>query len=78
VSGTTSCNDYSGPYVTDAGTIAIGPLASTKALCDGLMEQESRYLAALESAATYTVTAGRLELRTAEKALAVSMIRSGS
>lgn len=77
LSGNASCNDYQGPYVADASAITIGPLAGTQAFCDVVMDQEAQYLAALESAAVYLVEAGRLELRTAENSLAVSMTRAG-
>ncbi len=38
------------------------------------MEQESQYLAALGTAATYSMEADRLELRTAEGALAADFV----
>lgn len=76
MSGNASCNDYSGPYETDGAAITVGPMASTQQSCGDVMDQERQYLRALESAATYTVSAGRLELRTADNALAVSMLRS--
>jgi heat shock protein HslJ len=37
---------------------------------EGVMDQESQFLAALESAATYKIEGTRLELRTADGALA--------
>ncbi len=78
IAGNASCNDYSGPYVTGDGVITIGPLASTERFCEGLAEQEAQYLAALQSATTYEVRVGRLELRTAAGALAVAMTLAGS
>ena len=78
IAGNASCNDYSGPFVTEDGLITIGPVASTERFCEGLAEQEAQYLAALQSATTYQVRAGRLELRTAAGALAVAMTRAGS
>lgn len=73
IAGNASCSDYSGPYVTEDGAITIGPLAATEQFCEGLAEQEAQYLAALQSASTYRVQAGRLELRTVEGALTVAM-----
>lgn len=75
VAGNASCNDYSGPYETEDGAITIGPLGGTEKFCEGLAEQEAQYLAAMQSASTYRVRAGRLELRTAAGALAVAMTR---
>jgi heat shock protein HslJ len=37
---------------------------------EGVMDQEAQYLAALQSAATYSIEGNRLELRTADDAMA--------
>jgi len=78
VSGSAGCNDYNAPYeVDDDGNISIGPAATTRKMCsepEGVMEQESQYLAALGTAATYRMEADRLELRTAEGALAADFM----
>jgi heat shock protein HslJ len=39
---------------------------------DGVMEQEAAFVAALQSAATYSMQGGRLEMRTADDAMAIS------
>lgn len=65
ISGSAGCNNYSGSYEVDGNAISIGPLAGTLAFCnepEGVMEQESSYLAALESTATYQIVVNRLEL----------------
>lgn len=76
ISGSAGCNRYFGGFAAADGEIEIGPLASTRMACpeEGVMEQEAQFLAALESAATYTITGDRLEMRTADDALAVIMI----
>jgi heat shock protein HslJ len=58
----------------DGASIDIGPAATTRMMCaaEGVMEQESQYLAALEMAEVYRVDGDALELRTADGALAVS------
>ena len=74
LSGSSGCNNYNGGYEVDGDKITIGPLASTMKMCDepeGVMDQESQFLAALESTATYKIEGTRLELRTADGALAV-------
>ena len=75
ISGSAGCNSYFGSFTAEEGVISIGPLASTRKLCaeEGVMEQEAEFLAALESAATYTISGNRLEMRTADDALAVVM-----
>ena len=78
LSGFAGCNDYNATYKATAPKISIGPVASTRKHCEepaGVSDQESSYLAALETAATYRVEGSRLELRTADGALAVELHR---
>lgn len=76
LSGNSGCNDYSGPYKVSGNKITIGPLVSTRKACaQEIMDQESQYLAALETAATYKIESKALELRTADGALAVNYIK---
>ena len=72
VTGSAGCNHYFGPYQTEGDTISMGPFGMTEMFCqepEGLMEQESAYLAALETAATYKIEGINMEMRTAEGAL---------
>ena len=78
LTGFAGCNDYNASYKANAPKISIGPVASTKKYCEqpaGVSEQETSYLAALETAATYRVEGSRLELRTTDGALAVELHR---
>jgi heat shock protein HslJ len=73
LSGNAGCNTYSGAYKVNGDQITIGPLVSTMMACsepEGVMEQETQYLAALQSAATYQIEGNVLQLRTKEDALA--------
>ena len=73
LTGNAGCNDYNGPYTISGNQITIGPLASTRKFCNdpaGIMDQETQYLAALETAATYQIEGTTLELRTKDGALA--------
>ena len=75
--GSAGCNNYHAAYeVDDAGAaegeISIGPAASTRMMCpepEGIMEQESLYLAALEMAEVFRIQGDRLQLRTVEGSL---------
>ena len=81
LSGSAGCNNYSTSYTIDGDSITIAMGASTMMFCgepEGVMDQEAQYLAALETAATYTIAADRLELRTADGALAVSYVATGA
>ena len=76
VSGFAGVNTYNGPYTATGQSIKIGPLAATLMAGDAaLMEQETLYLAALESAATYSLRGNILELRNADDAIAVTFTR---
>ena len=80
VSGDAGCNQYNAAYTTSGGTITVGAPASTRRFCaapDGVMEQEGRYLTALQSAATYSIRGDLLEMRTADDALALILQRAG-
>ena len=76
VCGSGGCNSYSGPYRLAPPSISIGPLASTRKFCaspDGVMAQESAFLAALAAAATFTTDGPKLQLWTEDGATAVEL-----
>jgi heat shock protein HslJ len=78
VSGSAGCNRYTAPYKAEGRKLALGPVAATRMDCarpERAMEQEQRFLKALETVATARFEGDRLELRTAEGALAVSATR---
>jgi heat shock protein HslJ len=59
-SGTSGCNRFTGPISIEDDAIQIGPLASTKMLCEGKSEIESQYFAALEAARSFAIENGML------------------
>ena len=80
VTGFAGCNNYNGPVKATAPKVSIGPLASTRKFCGapaGVMEQESAYLAALATAATYSIQGATLEFRAAGGAIAALLSRAG-
>lgn len=77
LSGSAGCNTFTAAYEVSGSSIKIGPVGSTRMACAdpaGVMEQETQYLGALATAATYAREGNRLELRTADGALAASFI----
>jgi heat shock protein HslJ len=77
--GSAGCNNFTGGFTQGDGTITMGPFVSTMKMCAepaGVMEQEAQFLKALESAATYQLDGDRLDLRTKDDAMAVSMRRA--
>lgn len=64
VSGNAGCNGFRGTYKLQGDRIAIGQLSTTRKACpgEGVMKQESNYVAALQNAATWKVERGLLTL----------------
>jgi putative lipoprotein len=78
ITGSTGCNDLSGPYTTDDARISIGPLAVTERACadPSLMLQERELLEALEIAATYDIEGDRLTMIDASASQMVEFVRA--
>ena len=75
--GNAGCNDYSASYQTDGDKISIGPVATTMKACEqAVMDQETQYLAAVQTAATYRIDGSKMELRTTDGALAASFVKA--
>lgn len=57
LSGSGSCNRYTGDFSTSGSTLSVGPLATTFMSCEpAVMEQEQRFLTALQGAQRYEIT----------------------
>ncbi len=64
ISGASGCNTYNAPILS---ALQIGPVATTKMLCAepaGVMEQETRYLAMLASANSFSMASNQLVIGT--------------
>lgn len=60
VTGSGGCNRFMGGYKTQDGQLSIGPLASTFKACEPtIMNQETRYLQALQGAQRYEIDGQR-------------------
>jgi heat shock protein HslJ/uncharacterized lipoprotein YbaY len=78
LTGNAGCNNYFGPYEVDGENISMGPFGTTRMACqepEGVMEQESEYLAALETAATYKIEGLTMNMRTADGATVANFRR---
>lgn len=65
LSGSAGCNGYSANYMAEGGLMMIGPAVATRMACgdpQGVMDQESFYLTALENVVFYTLHGDVLEL----------------
>jgi heat shock protein HslJ len=65
ISGSGSCNRYSGPAELGDGTIKVGQLASTRMACSAEINvQEQAFLVALQNARRLELEGGQLILHT--------------
>ncbi len=63
VAGNAGCNQYSGTFQYDNTNISFSPLITTKVACEqGMMDQETAYLTALQSATGYQIINGQLQI----------------
>ena len=77
MSGSAGCNNYSTAYEVSGDRLTVGPVASTMMMCpgpDGIMDQESAYLAALQSAATYQIEGNQLTILNAQGGRVLSYV----
>jgi heat shock protein HslJ len=67
VSGSSGCNRFHGPFRVEGSALKIGPLATTRKACDdAVMTQEREFLRALESATTWDIVRGMLDVHRAD------------
>jgi heat shock protein HslJ len=80
VTGNAGCNSYFGAYESDGHSLTLGAIGMTEMYCypEALMDQESAYLAALESAASYQIAEGKLQIANADgqRVLTFSVLES--
>jgi len=62
VAGSSGCNTYTAGYTLDGDSLSIGDAASTMMFCDGLMDQEIAFLAALQSASSFKLETNQLHI----------------
>ena len=77
IGGNAGCNHYFGSYTLNGSSLAISNIGSTKMHCtgDGIMQQESTYLASLGKVAGFTITGDRLTLADANGKPLLSFVK---
>jgi heat shock protein HslJ len=77
VAGHGGCNRFSGTFNLDGAAITIGPLASTRMACPApVMQAETAFLAALQSASTCNRQRVHLELSNASGQTVARLIQT--
>ena len=65
VTGIAGCNNFNATYQTTRNKLSFGPVATTRKVCNtplGIMQQETAFLAALDSTVSYKLTLNSLEM----------------
>jgi len=62
VFGSAGCNSYSASYSVDGDSLTIGQAAATMMFCEGLMDQETAFLAAMQSASSFKLETDQLHI----------------
>ncbi len=77
VSGTTGCNRYTATYRAEGDDLRFSSVAATRLACanQAVTVQERAFLRALETVATMSFEGDRLDLRQADGALAIILVR---
>jgi heat shock protein HslJ len=75
--GSAGCNTFNAPYEVDGVRLRFGQTATTRRMCagKGVMDQELAFVRALQTVTTARIDGNRLELRSADGALAISAAR---
>ena len=60
--GNATCNNYTTGYTLDGNNISVGMIAGTLMMCPVGADQETAYLAALQSAQTYEIVGPNLQI----------------
>ena len=74
LTGSASCNNYFTSYQVNDNAITIGPAGSASAACaepEGIMQQETDFLAILPASATFRIDGNTLEIRTGSDEIGV-------
>jgi len=72
VHGSAGCNSYSGDYQISNNELSIPVIAQTEMYClepEGVMEQEYQYLKTLQTAESYQVQGGKLQINCGDQIL---------
>lgn len=65
VGGYSGCNQFMGSVTVTGDGLSIGPIAGTRRMCEGSMDQENAFLQTLENAQRFAITGEDLAIENA-------------
>ncbi len=78
IGGNGGCNRFFGGYTISGDAISIGPLASTRKGCPGLMQLEVSFFATLQAAKSFAADETKLVLFSAAGFKLAEFVRAGA
>lgn len=78
VSGSSGCNRFHGAFTAEGNALTIRPLATTRMACEeGVMTQEQEFLRALQTATTWKIVRGMLDVHRADGERVLTASKAG-
>ena len=74
VGGYSGCNQFTGSVTVTGDGLSFGPIASTRRMCQGVMEQEDAFLQALESGQRYSISGEDLAIEDANGGITMRFV----
>ena len=74
LSGYAGCNQFMGSFTTSGNAVSVGPVAATRRMCEGVMDQENAFLLALENASRYRISGDHMSVTDAQGAVTMRFV----
>lgn len=74
VGGYSGCNQFMGSVTVSGDGLSFGPIAATRRMCEGTMDQEMAYLQALENAHRFEISGENLTLENANGEISMRFV----
>jgi heat shock protein HslJ len=80
ISGNSGCNSFHGTFKVEGSALSVGPLATTRMQCSekGVMDQEQAFVAALQTATTWEISRGMLDMHRKDGARVLTASNTGN
>ena len=74
VAGYAGCNQIMGSFTETGSGLSLGPIASTRRMCEGVMDQEMAFLQALENTGRYEIKGEEMAVRDAQDTVTMRFV----
>lgn len=74
VAGYSGCNQFMGSFTASGDGLAFGPIAGTRRMCEGTMDQEMAFLQALENTHRFDISGEDLTIENANGEISMRFV----